>query len=338
MIKLLGIKTKDGIFITKQSDSEYSPFSSLKYYKINGQYPEDTFDKDWNLIKEEPKQITQGKPKLRENYRYELIDKNMANDKIPLSFSKDEAIYYDGYDWVWKKEYRHLQSLYELKFDEVEQEDEVIEFKYKEILSIDDIKQPIKLEWKAYRSEWTHEGTRDVDINNLQFRLLDKIAFPKIYYQTNCPVRLPSKVFYRMLRYYIKQNINNDVAYISSDYDFCFTVKKRIRRLEPKIEQEEVKKANGRSYSKPKYVTKTYQYAGDYTIFEMTNAEDRYKGYSILPDIEAEDLEKLQEKVNNIMKNLINEINREVTLCPCCQGSGIHNDKSSIDINQLITE
>ena len=207
---------------------------------------------------------------------------------------------------------------------------------YSEILSIDELKCPTKLGWDIYRSNWTHEGVRNVDTHDLIYRLIDQIAFPKIYYETHCPVRLSSKTFYGILRLYINQNINSAVAYVSSDYDFCFTVKKRIKYIKPEVKQEEVLNSKSKSYLRPRFITKTYQYAGDYVVFEMTSDKDAYKGYPILPSIEADNIDQLKRKVDLILKEIIKEINSEVVLCSHCNGTGISVPHVSVNINNLI--
>lgn len=336
-LNIIGIKTKQGVFAAQRNDLNRSyPISNLDYLLVDGKKPKRTFHNDWSLLDGEPKKIERELPPLKTNYRYELIDKSMSSDKIPSTLPYDIS-YVDEDGYVeWKDEYRHLQSLYEERWDDVEQENEVIDFTYSEILSIDELKSPAKLGWDIYRSQWTHEGIRNVGTYDLIYRLIDQIAFPKIYYETHCPVRLPSKTFYEILRLYINQNINSEVAYVSSNYGFCFTVKKRIKHIKPEIKQVEVLNSKGKSYLRPRFVTRTYQYAGDYIVFEMTSDKDAYKGYPILPSIEADNIDQLKQKIDLILKEIIKEINSEVVLCSHCNGTGVRVPPASVNINNLI--
>ena len=337
ILNIIGIKTPKGIYITQHSDkSSYNKYSNLNNYKINGKTPKATFDNCWNIIDEEPKLIEQLQSPMKENYRFVLKDKSMACDKIPLQLQREEVCYYEDYNWIWKEEYSYLCSLYDLKYDEIEQSDKIIEFTYEQIVEVNELKNIKNFDWEIYKTQWTHEGTKKVGIGDLKYQLIDKIMFPNIYYQQHCPVILPSKTFYDIIRFYIKSNIDSAVAEITSDYDFCFTVKKKIKRNEPLTIKKEQLKLNGHSYAKPKFITKTHQYAGNFTVFKMTHNEKKYQGYPVLPDIAADNIEKLQEKVDNILISLVNFINEPVTICSCCGGTGVEVKPNKINLNEMI--
>jgi hypothetical protein len=338
-MNLIGIKTNKGIYVSQFNNvNNYNRYNNLSKYKINNQIPQPTFNNEWSFITEEPKIITQPQSPKKENYRYILKDETIQSDKIPLILTRGEVCCYDNeeYSWDWKTEYAHLCSLYTLKYDEIEQSDKNIEFTYEQIIEVDELNNIKNFDWEIYKSQWTHEGTRKITLYDLKYQLIDKIIFPSIYYEQHCPVILPSKKFYDIIRFYIKNNIDLKVAEITSDYDFCFTVKKRIKRNEPLTIKEEQLKNNGSHYAKPKFTTKTSQYAGSFTIFEMTHDEKGYKGYPILPEIAANNINKLQEKIDNILKNLIEFINTPVTLCPCCEGTGLKQKEDKINLNELI--
>lgn len=338
VLNIIGIKSPQGIYITNyNSDSSYNRYSNLNHYIINDKVPKSTFDQYWNFIEEEPKKITQPQSSKRDNYRYVLKDKSMISDKIPLQLQKDEVSYNDeDYGLKWKEAYSHLSSLYNLEWDEIEQPDKIIDFTYEQILEVDELRNIKDINWEIYRTSWTHEGTRKVNIDDFKYQLIDKIIFPKIYYQQHCPVTLPSKRLYDIIRFYIKSNIDLKVAEITSDYDFCFTVKKRVKLQEPKEIKVEQLKANGKSFSKPKFTTKIHHYAGSYEIFKMTHKEKGYSGYPILPDLIAENINKLEEKVDNILNKLIEFINKPVSICPCCNGTGLEQKENNIDLNEMI--
>jgi hypothetical protein len=42
------------------------------------------------------------------------------------------------------------------------------------------------------------------------------------------PCSITSKQTYDIVRYYVKENIDPKQAEVTSDYDFCFTVKKKV--------------------------------------------------------------------------------------------------------------
>lgn len=61
----------------------------------------------------------------------------------------------------------------------------------------------------------------------------------------------------------------------------------------------------------------------EYEIFEMTNDQDKYKGYTVIPAMVAESEAALNEKMNTWLTTLMEEINKPITQCPHCNGIGI---------------
>lgn len=335
MLNLVGIKTPQGIYISNfNGESNYNKYSNINSYKVNGENPKSSFKNGWSFINEEPKIITVKQSPFYENHRYVLKDKSIASDKIPLQFQREEVNYKDDdYGWEWKEEYVHLKSLYTLEYDTIDQPDLEVEFTYEQIIETDELREVKNFDWDIYRTRWTHEGTRKVSIDDLKYRIIDEIILPEIYLKQKCPVTLPSKAFYDIIRYYIKTNIDKNVADITSDYDFCFTVKKKIKRSEPLIVKKEILKTNGRSYATPKFTTNVYQYASSYEIFKMTHMESKYKEYPILPDLHAENIDELETKVNVILDKLIKFINDPVCLCKYCNGTGLEQDTNTDVVN-----
>jgi len=121
---------------------------------------------------------------------------------------------------------------------------------------------------------------------------------------------------------YIKENINPKVARITSDYDFCFTVKKIIGLEKPIEHRREVLNSRGRSYKNPKY---KYDYvkSRELEIFEMTSKEDHYQGYTPIDGISAENEYDLKEKTDKICEDTLALINEPLVECPHCHGYGV---------------
>jgi hypothetical protein len=334
LVKLIGIKTGEGIYISRFSGGDrWGSYHFSVPYKINGEYPKKTFDSNWYLIDKEPEIITEVLNPLRTNLRYDLKDPSLASDKIPLSLPKD-LVWVE--DYGWKDEYKHLESLYKPAYDEVPQPEKVIDFEYSQIIETDKLDQVKDFEWDIYRTQWTQDGIRKVVANDLEYQLIDKIRFPKIYYQTHCPVMLQSQILYKIISNHINNNIDSKVAAVTSNYDFCFTVVKKIKLEQPKNIKEQVKKKNGGSYNPPKFVNKVIHYAGDVKVFEMTNEKDRYQNYPVLPSLYADNIEEIENKLNNILDNLMEFINTPVSLCPHCKGSGVLHEVKPVDLNKLI--
>ena len=141
------------------------------------------------------------------------------------------------------------------------------------------------------------------------------------------PCQLTSKQMYRIVRQHIIENLDYKENSITSNYDFCFTVKKRV-------------------HTKPFMTTETY-YSGRklkskqvkqeeklVEVFEMTYSG--YKGnagygeYTCIPAMHGNSLEDLYQKLTAYLDGLITSLNRRVYECECCGGTGHIIEKANI--------
>lgn len=325
ILHIIGIKTNKGYYITDNINNDgYYYTSSLQNYFINSEKPASTFKKDWFFIKDKPTIIEVMKSQPDINHRYELIDKSLASEKIPLVLTQKEATYYDeDDDLVWKEQYEHLSSLYKYKCDKQPNIKVKINFDFKIVMTlhIDEITKPISISYPVQKTQWASDGTTDITNGDIQHQLIDKIMFPSLLIHET-PCKLSSEQVYKILRQYIKQHINYDVAVITSDYDFCFTVKKRIALDDPYTESKEILKSNGRSYKKPRY-HKRYVSTRLVEIFEMTYSPENYEGYTPISGIVANNEEELKGKIDKLCKETIDMINEPLKDCPYCHGMGV---------------
>lgn len=321
MLEITAIKTKDGYFLSEIPNSNEYKSTQLDSYKINGEFPEKTFHKAWVFIKSRPKtvKILVFHPNI--NYRYELKDISMESEKIPSVLIRDKIAEYIDYEWVWSEKYSHLQSLYELKSDAVEPTEEEKQFSLNVIAELDEIKEPIEI-GKIQKTKWMHEGVRILKSDESIQQLIDKIRFPDILYPS-LPCELSSDQIYKLVREFIKDNINPKYAEITSDYDFCFTVKKKIPLSEPEKYTVDVNyNIFSKRKKKPKYETR-FRTDRSAEIFEMTPASSKYNNYTVISGLRANDHEELKEKLDLYLNDLIDYINSPVEDCPHCNGRGV---------------
>ena len=153
--------------------------------------------------------------------------------------------------------------------------------------------------------------------------MLDKMIFPEIIIHSR-PCSLDSKQVYDITRQYIIDNINKDIAKITSNYDFCFEVKKIIKRVEPKTyETYNIFARTKKARSKTHYKVSEYK---EIQIFEMTNENEKYKGYTPISAIYANNENELKEKLDDFLEDLINFINTPIEECEHCKGTGYKQD------------
>jgi hypothetical protein len=319
-IIIKAIKTEVCYFIQEWNDARYGEYSGLDSYFFDGLKPEPTHHKAWVKIKSLPTKMEKklGQPNI--NFRYELIEKNMACDKFPLVYQREDvARLSDEHNhWVWKPEFRHLYSLYEEKYDKQPDILVSIPFEFNVICEIDNIKEYAGFAYKAQKTRWDSDGHLNITPTSVKYQVIDKIVFPDIVLPSK-PSSLDSHDSYKIIRQYIKDNINPKYAKITSDYDFCFTVEKRIELPEPVPYQ-----VNISGTKRPKYVT-NYRTNRNVKVFEMTYSGHggNYNGYTPIKGFEGKNHEDLKKNIDKYLSDLITKINQPIADCKHCKGSGV---------------
>lgn len=322
MKTIIGIKTSDGYYITddlRNNTSGYSSYAGLSGYIINGEQPQSTFHKSWNKVKEEPKTVQQWKSMPNINFRYELKDESLSAT-FKKVYPKDEVDFgYDADDSkIWAPEFASISSLYELKSDPQEKVLEDVEFEYYTIEEIDEIKAPVPFSYKRVGG-WNDSVSLVVN-GTEQYDMIDKVITPEVLLHTK-PCKLSREQSYGIVRAYIKENINPKVAEITSDYEFCLTVKKKIKLVKPHTYQVDVNDTFfGKRKKKPKYETRTQTFT---SIDIYRTAPKAYQSYPVIEPFEAEDSDSLKEYIDNFLEHLIGVINEPLVLCECCNGTGV---------------
>lgn len=316
-----GIETNSGIYIRNKSSYHSSQLIPLYFDEVN---PINSEHINWCKIDKVPVSIKKLIKGVNINFRYEILDESFVNDVLKKVFIRDEVAEYDDEDyvWIWKSKYSKFQSLYKLVWDISEDSFEEVEFEYIKLMKIDNLPEITKFSYPAQIGQWRHEGLSTVSDNNIIQQELDKIIFPSPLMSVR-PCKLSSKHSYDLVREYIKTNIDSKYAEITSDYNFCFTVKKKIHLDSPVGYEVDI---NNNIFSKrkrkPKYVTQ-YRKSRSVTIFEMTSSNDNYKGYTVLKGFEGTSHKNLAENIENYLTKLINEINKPLVDCPHCKGLGV---------------
>ncbi len=328
MLKIVGIKTNKGYYIASANNIESNylwskPDISKLYF--NGKQPKLTFDKMWWYVPDEITSVEQMVSQAPINKRYELKDKELCSERIPMVIAYDNAVREvdeDGY-YVWYDAYKNYSSLYEFKQDEQPDALMAIDFDFEVIveLQIDEIDAPLAMNYNVQRTQWAHEGTRVFSTSEIKHQIIDRIISPSILLH-NKPCFLTSEQVYEILRQYIKENINPKVAHITSDYDFCFTVKKVVALSNPIERQQEILNGRGRSYKHPKY-KRWHVVSREVECFEMTYSPKNYDRYTPIPGMEAKDEYELKEKLDKLCENTISMINEPLVDCPHCEGYGV---------------
>lgn len=313
-LTIMCVKTNKGCFISDcfaTSGYDYNHHSGkIQYLFFDGKKAEGTYYPNWYYIEQYPTSIQIEKSGEIVNRRYELRDESLESDKWPKIILNVDA---DNYDEDI------LDALYSYKYDKEPNYLEDVACDIQVVCEIDNYNFPPKINYEAiHKKNW---DTLNYTVTNadVQHQMLDKIIFPAVLLHET-PCKFTSKQMYDITRQYILDHIDNSVAKIASNYDFCFTVKKIIPMIEPEtIHYQNIFASTKRERSKIHTTVKKFE---EKEIFEMTHDRERYKGYSVIPEMCAGSEAELKEKVDTWLEGLMEIINKPLCQCPQCKGTG----------------
>lgn len=295
VLKLAAIKTKEKVYITDNIENKSYFYTELKELLFDGQLAKSTYDNNWFEIPSIPNKIEKQRPKSKINQRYELKAGFPESDLTPKIVS-----YID-----FNEEYDDVRGLYTYKFDEIEEGLDELKFEINIIEEVDGAFEMKRQEYKPI------------------YNFLDKITtHPKLLPLKPC--KLSNEDSYRIIRNHVKANINPKYAEITSDYDFCFTVKKKIELYKPRQYQVDINAMYKRR--KPKYETR-YQQSRSVEIFQI--APKPYQNYTVVTPFEGENYEDLLKNIDTYLDDLMKVINEPLKECKCCKGNGVVLDANN---------
>ena len=324
------VKCEDGIYI-KKTFQQHGYSINFTKERFNGHDNEvgNSWKENWYLLKGETDLTSYQimKSGERVNYRWELIDKENNEMNLPLVISiEDSCEYQYDYDYCIGEACRYykFRFLYNRVYDNMPDYRDNAEYEIGNVVnvSVSDINnyQSMKVSLHSESRVYGNNSQLDVDLSNIvNYSDIEQMLTPPLALH-NRPCELTSKQSYRLIRHYVKENINHAYAVITSDYDLCFTVQKRIP-IKPYVVATETKKNSGGSYKPPRFVKREDSYK-TWVLFEMTNQEDRYKGYTVIPGFKGENLSDLCDNIKTFLDELMNKINCPLVECEHCSGYG----------------
>lgn len=325
-IEILQYKTNVGYFVKPQSSYSYHICSNMFY---NG-----VADTNYNRVNGYIKldnEITSVQRKIQPSRKvshYTLKDKELESSKLPLVVQHywDEDLEETRLQGV-----EGYEAMYEPVFEETEERLEDVSFV---IINMGEyiIDDPTNIkDRKIRRSGEGHYGnTKAVEEELSKVVVYDdivKLLTPE-FALTQAPCKLTSHQMYRIVRQYLLENLDMKENIITSNYDFCFTVKKRVH-TKPFIVTESY--LASRNKFKSKQVTKTEKQV---EVFEMTYAGYKgaggYDGYTCIPELHGDNLQDLSNKLDEYLYDLVHVLNKKVHECECCNGTGHIVEKAKV--------
>ncbi|MEC2062653.1 hypothetical protein [Bacillus inaquosorum] len=290
-MKLIGIKTNNCFLVSDNIEGKRYFYSKLDELLFDGKRATETYKSDWFKLDKEPRVIERQMPAEKINHRYELKEGFQETDLTPqvinVSYIDEESEYYE------------VKGLYDLKFEEVPQQNEKIEF---EMNVIEEIDGELKLQSHNF---------------NLNYNLLDRIQTHPMLLETK-PCYLSHEESYKIIRNHIKANINPKFARITSDYDFCLTVVKVLELYKP---HEYIVDLNAMYKRRKPKLEKRFQTKREVEIYNV--APKAYQSYPIVEPFSGKDVEDLKSNIKKFLDDLMAKINEPLGECKCCKGRGV---------------
>lgn len=290
--------------------------SSLAKLFFDGSTPEPTFIKHWWKIKKYPQkiEISQSQPNI--NKRYEIRDETLISKQLPKIINLEEKNNYT----------EAVLNLYDFKSDKVPNIMIKGEYDIETIFKVDNYQESPKFDYNILLKN--KSKISNVDINH---QLLDKLIFPEILLSVQ-PCSISSLNLYGAIRKHIIDNIDARVSTITSNYDFCFTVKKIVPLIKPrKFTYNNIFARTKKARLKTHFGIQEYK---NIEIFEMTNDKENYNNYTPVKTLFAENEIELKDKIDTLLKNLITVINEPLSFCTHCNGTGYTQEIKTVKIGE----
>ncbi len=322
--KIKAIKTDSFVFVQSQdANSSYSRSSGLDGLLFDGVYGKPAFySSKWLQLDKMPTKIEKVKSAISTNKRFELIDPEMASDKIPRVLLPEDVFLDPSDCWDGWDNHCHLSSLYEEKYDLETPPPEVLDFEIEIILEIDKIEEYGGFDYPIRKINWNKNEFERLKLSDVEHEDIDVILFPDLVLPSRTS-KLTSEQSYKLVRTHIQQNIDPKYAVISSDYDFCFAVQKRVKLDSPESTKFDISRLGSK---RPKYETRLIT-DRKVTIFEMT--WDRalhgrpYEKYTPITPFVGKNIGDLKKNIDEFLAELMEKINEPLKDCPHCQGRGV---------------
>lgn len=332
-MKLDYYKSDKGIYVAPENISYLNRRDKLAYsgpILINGKSPEKTHHVSWFFVAGETELTSLSVQSCGEthNYRWELKEStpDLVKSTLPKIITKDDSAEYyeDDYGYCIGKDCEHheYQNFYARKHDTKPDyfKDQDIEISFLGEIQSDWVANPREAKYSVWRSNYKHEGDTTFDISDIaSFSELSQMLTPDLLLH-NQPCSLTSAQTYKIVRKYVSDNIDPKWANITSDYDFCFTVKKKIA-IKPWVHKTEQVKRSGRSYAKPRFNTTRITHKEE-QVFEMTHAGRNYSGYTPISGFKGASLQELIDNIEGYLVELLGYINSPLSQCDHCNGTG----------------
>lgn len=318
MNKLIVVKASGKFYFSEfKADSGYHRYRSLpENFLVNGKRPEPAFIEGWQCLDEMPEKIEVERRDEIERRFFSLKDPELASDKFPLEVKYEDAVTeeLDYKDWFCE-----ISSLYESKLIYKPSYFKLLPYDIQLVASEEDFHDPVdfnfpvkwdKLAWEVGKNEGF------VTANEVKYTLLTHLTTPPVLMHMQPCAIGPDRLF-RIVREYIKSNIEPKYARIKSDYFKEFSVEKVIPLSEPyefTYDENAAHNLLSKRKRKPKY-KRALASNRSIVVYSITPTS--------LTELQAPNQKALSQRIQEYCQKVVDFINKPLVDCPHCQGDGV---------------
>lgn len=318
-MKLNIIETDAGYFIEIKSEKYHYQREKIL---INDKPLGYTWKNNWYFVDSFPVKVELPLAPKKELVNYRLKDGYPTSEKTPVVVDVD----YFSFDDDDIQSHSEVRNLYEPVYIETELPNEVIEFETEIVAKIKDIVELKDIKLEGFERRGWNDQVVVYNSDSFNHSIFDELLFHKDVLPLR-PCMLNSEQFYSILRNHVKNNIDSKYAEITSDYDFCLTVKKKIKLNVPKEYKVDINLAHNlfsKRKRKPKYESREqkYELIQAFEIAPDVKGRGVYRDYTRCPEVVAANANELELKVKHMLDDLMRFINRPLVQCPHCLGAG----------------
>lgn len=266
---------------------------SIYSYLFDGVRAESTYLSDWGKIPYIPTDIQLKRPPSHTNGRYILNDDYPVTKNTPKTILQEDAI-----------NYSQVIGLYNpIIYDLVEGDLEQVDFEITVIHKLKDF----EIIPKKYNSTVS---------------LITQLEQEEFIHQA-FPCKISSSQMFEVIRKYVRKNIDNTVAHISSDYEFHFQVVHKITLADPYTVRIDANQ--GKRNRSPRWVTNliTTKEANILNIKRNLSDSDYGNNCKVAPSFSCNNYKELCDTIDRYLEELMKTINVNYVECSCCKGWGV---------------
>jgi hypothetical protein len=293
-LTLLVIQTKkNGVFIKQHAPASYYGSNPFAGYLFDGTPAAPTPVNGWAKLAATPSAVTKEVQPPARTIGYELSKGFSPSERLPARIEGVSTLEDGPYEGVAEC-YTAIRETFPMTTVEVP-------FQVTVIAERD--------AFEIVKQEFT-----------VEYGLIDQLVIADPVLLSERPCRLSAAQSYNLIRAHIKTNIDLKYAEVTSDYDFCLTVKKRVEMAEPEAYQ-----VNVGTSRRPKTRT-DYRRDRMVTCYEVSPSQrdgKPYQHYPIVQPFVGTSYEDLQAKIKAFLTALMRHINAPLCECKTCKGMGV---------------